>query len=484
MRIRMGLVDPSVPGLRDIVIDTGEDGGDATLDAEARRTFGEVRPHLAALLDGPCDEFTVDGHQVSDDDVLGEGRLLRGALLRAAPATPSDTGRGRMPLGSGALVEVHVVGGPGAGRILHLRRGDHVVGRAASCSVRLDDPGVSRAHAVVTVDDEGIHVRDLDPANPTRLDGCPLPAEGALLGPGMRVRLASTTLVVRRPETTPAAAKCSGGVVWINRRPRFVPSADPATIRFPAAPTRPQGARAPVIAAVAPLALSVGLAVVLQSPVMLLFALLSPVMLLAQWWGDRRHGRVSYRAELAEHARGMARAEARLDEALLDEARVRHDEQPDLAVAGAIARHRDARIWERRPGDPDDLVVRVGTGDQPARTSVERPDDPVTAPAVRDVPAVVDLRSAHVVGVAGPRARALAVASSLVARRGRPSCASARGGEQPRCPDGDLALAAHDSPGRHLRRCHGRAGLGMGKSTPSCGGRPDRAGGGRRVDPG
>jgi S-DNA-T family DNA segregation ATPase FtsK/SpoIIIE len=82
-------------------------------------------------------------------------------------------------------------------------------------------------------------------------------------------------------------------VVWINRRPRFVPPADPITIRFPTAPTRPEGARAPVIAAVAPLVISVGLAVVLRSPVMLLFALMSPVMLVAQWWGDRRHGRVS-----------------------------------------------------------------------------------------------------------------------------------------------------------------------------------------------
>lgn len=415
MRIRVGLVDPNMR-LRDIVIDTGEDGGDATIDTEERRTFGEVRPHLAALLDGPCDTFTVDGHEVSDAEVLGEGRLLRGAMLRAAPAGSAAAEPGRMPLGSGALVDLHVVGGPGAGRILQIRRGDHVLGRAASSDARLDDLGVSRAHAVITVGDGGIRLRDLDPTNPTLVDGSPVPPDGAPLAPGGRVRIASTTLVLRRPETTPAAAECSGGTVRINRRPRFVPPADPETIRFPAAPTRPQGARAPVIAAVAPLVISVGLAVVLQSPVMLLFALMSPVMLLAQWWGDRRHGRVSYRAQLAEHARDTAQAEALLVEALAEETRARHAEQPDLAVVGSVAHHRDARIWERRLGDPDHLALRVGTGDQAARTSVEQPDGPVAAPTVHDVPAVVDLESAGVVGVAGPRARAFAVASSLVAQ--------------------------------------------------------------------
>ena len=96
-----------------------------------------------------------------------------------------------MPLGSVALVELHIVGGPGSGRIVHLRRGEHVLGRAVSSDLRLDDLGISRAHAVIRVDDEGIRWRDLDPTNPSRVDGTPVAAEGSPLTIGSRISIAS-----------------------------------------------------------------------------------------------------------------------------------------------------------------------------------------------------------------------------------------------------------------------------------------------------
>ncbi|WP_353507662.1 FtsK/SpoIIIE domain-containing protein [Intrasporangium sp.] len=405
MRIRMGLVAPLAPAKQEILI-----------DAEGSITFGEIRPKLVALLPDSCDVFIVDGHEISDADVVGEGRLLRGALLRAVPSHHRDRPPRRMPLGSGALVELHIVGGPGAGRIVQVRRGDHVLGRAASSDVRLDDLGISRAHALITVDDAGIRWRDLDPTNPSRVDDHPVAAEGSPLTTGSRISIASTTLVLRRPETTPAAAECSGGTVRINRRPRFVHPPEVETIRFPPPPTRPEGARAPVVAAAAPLVVSVGLAAVLRSPVMLLFALMSPVLLVAQWWGDRRHGRVSYRTQLAEHARETDRSEARLAEALAAESRRRHAEQPDLATAGSVAGQRDARVWERRPGDPDHLALRVGTAVQPAETRVEGPDGEDGPPTLRGVPAVLELETEVVIGIAGPRPRSLCAASALIAQ--------------------------------------------------------------------
>ncbi len=412
MQIRMGLVGPPASEVRDILIDTGALAG----AAEDAVTFGQVRPHLAALLPDPCDRFTVEGHEILDDAVIGEGRLLRGALLRASPSHHRDRPSRRMPLGSGALVELHVVGGPGAGRIVQVRRGDQVLGRAASSDIRLDDLGISRAHAVITADDAGLRFRDLDPTNPSTVDGSPVPPAGSHLPLGSRIHLASTTLVLRRPETTPAAAECTGGTVRINRRPRFLIPTEAETIRFPPAPTRPEGARAPVVAAMAPLVVSVGLATVLRSPVMLLFALMSPVLLLAQWWSDRRHGRVSYRTQLAEHSSETARAEARLSEVLATEGHRRHAEQPDLPTAASVVSSRDARVWERRPGDPDHLALRVGTADQPAETRVERPDGENEPPTIRGVPAVVDLEADVVIGIAGPRPRSLCAASALIAQ--------------------------------------------------------------------
>ena len=404
MRIRMGLVGPLARAPQEVLIVT-----------EEPVTFGDIRSHLAALLPDSCDAFTVDGHEVSDADVVGEGRLLRGALLRAESRLQLQP-LGRMPLGSVALVELHIVGGPGAGRIVHLRRGQHVLGRAASSDLRLDDLGISRAHAMISVDDTGIRWRDLDPTNPSKVDDTPVTAEGSPLTVGSRITIASTTLALRRPETTPAAAECSGGTMRINRRPRFLARTKAETIRFPPAPTRPEGARAPVVAAMAPIAISVGLAAVLRSPVMLLFALMSPVLLLAQWWSDRRHGRVSYRTQLAEHVRETAQAETRLGEALAAESQRRRAEQPDLATAGSVAGLRDVRVWERRPGDSDHLALRVGTADQPARTTVVRPDGEPESPTICGVPAVVDLEAAGVIGVAGPRPRSLCAASGLIAQ--------------------------------------------------------------------
>ena len=251
---------------------------------------------------------------------------------------------------------------------------------------------------------------------PEPVDGRPVPRQGRSLPPGSRIHLASTTLVLRRPETTPAAAECSGGTMRINRRPRFLPGTKAETIRFPAAPTRPEGARAPVVAAMAPLVISVGLAAVLRSPVMLLFALMSPVLLLAQWWGDRRHGRVSYRTQLAEHSGETARAEMRLAEALATESRRRHAEQPDLATAGSDrrpARRPGVGAAPRRPGP---LGAPRRHGRPACRDEGGQTGRRAESPTVRGVPAVIDLKMHVVIGIAGPRPRSLCAAASLIAQ--------------------------------------------------------------------
>ena len=70
-----------------------------------------------------------------------------------------------MPLGRLPSSSLTIAGGPGSGRRFALARGD-LVGRGVDCSVRLDDPGISRAHAVITVADSGVAIADLEPTNP------------------------------------------------------------------------------------------------------------------------------------------------------------------------------------------------------------------------------------------------------------------------------------------------------------------------------
>ncbi|GAA2742756.1 FtsK/SpoIIIE domain-containing protein [Terrabacter aerolatus] len=378
------------------------------VEAGSGTRFEDVRPQLAELVGAPGCGFRAEGRTVEDADVLGAPPLMRGALLTVARADeppPSRAGRG--------AVELRVVGGFGAGRVSRLGRGRHVVGRAASADVRLDDPGVSRSHVLLDVTTEGVSARDLEPTNRSRLDGTPLPDGGTRLAPGQHLTLGSTTLVLGPPDVRVGYHEVVDGEIQIHRQPRFRDASTPAALTFPEPPTRPDHHRMPLLASLAPVVVSAGLALALSSPALLLFALLSPVMLLGQWWSDRRAGRTSYRRQVRDHADALDRLGSDLERARVDDARSRHDRQPDLGVVEAVVRRRGTRLWERRPQDDDHLLLRVGTAAQPADVRVDGPA-PEGIPCTAGLPALVDLGRSGVAGVAGRREHTLSAAGSLV----------------------------------------------------------------------
>ncbi len=411
MQLRLTIVDADHRGSESA-------STDVVVDAPGGAVFGDLRPLLVRPraadgddVDGDGDtaqRFEVNGRDLEDDAVLGEPPLLRGAVIVRTCALPA-----RMPSPPVGLVDLRVVGGPGAGRTVRLPRGDHVVGRSTASAVRLTDAGASRAHCVVSVGDGVVTVRDLEPANPSRLDGVPLPGPGARLEPGAVLRVGSTTLAVRARSTSPRPHGVHEGRVLVHVRPRFSGSSPPAELTLPEEPRAGEGQRLPLLAALAPLVLSGALALAMQSAVMLLFALMSPVLLLGQWWSDRRHGRRSHRSRMRQHRAAVARAGVELQGALDAETRRRHEEQPDLCHVQELLDQRGARLWERRPHDEDWLALRVGTATQPARTSLAGAPghDPLV---VADVPVVVDLARTPVLGVVGPRSEALSLAGSLV----------------------------------------------------------------------
>ncbi|TQM63852.1 FtsK/SpoIIIE domain-containing protein [Humibacillus xanthopallidus] len=409
MRLRLSLIDSrpdAVIGLTEVLVDAPPDA-----------TFGEIRARLTTLVN--CDEdlraaddveFEVGRRRLDDDAVLGRPPLVRGALVVAAP--PHRLG---MPSAAVGLADLRVVGGPGAGRTLSLGRGEHVLGRSTSCSVRLEDEGVSRAHCLLSVGDGEIMVRDLEPANPSLLDDGPLPVDGAILRPDSVLRVGSTTLVLRQRLTPSVAHAVREGRVLVHVRPRFARQAPRVEITTPEAPRRPEGSRLPLLASLAPLVLSGALALAMRSPVMLLFALMSPVLLIGQWWSDRRHGRLSHRRLLRQHGESLEAVSHQMRGALADEVRRRRAEHPDLCLAVEIVDARGARLWERRTHDADWLVLRLGSADRASR--IVRAGAPVGEhPVVVGVPVVVDLSQTAVVGVAASRSHGLALAASLVAQ--------------------------------------------------------------------
>jgi Protein of unknown function (DUF3662)/FHA domain len=73
-----------------------------------------------------------------------------------------------------------------------------VIGRAAECDIRVDDPGVSRRHAELRYAEGAVELVDLGSTNGVAVNGTP--AGRATLQDGDRIDIASTTLIFRRDE--------------------------------------------------------------------------------------------------------------------------------------------------------------------------------------------------------------------------------------------------------------------------------------------
>ncbi|NEA40978.1 cell division protein FtsK [Streptomyces sp. SID11385] len=144
----------------------------------------------------------------------------------------------------------------------------------------------------------------------------------------------------------------------------------------------------------------------------LALAALSPLLLLATHYLDKRHGRTSHAARLKKYAAHKARIEAAAQDALSAERRARIRTFPDPATVLGLATGPRARLWERRRTDPDHLLLRFGTGALPSTVVLDDPaadeHERATPHLLTDVPVTLPLAALGVLGIAGPDARALA----------------------------------------------------------------------------
>src|SRR3954452_11699889 len=132
---------------------------DGAVDVEVRapeeETLGNVTEALAGELGLPAVELWAGSTALPAQTPLTAGVLRHGAVLglgRPGPRQLDDSS-------SGAL-ELHVTGGPDAGRTVALSQGQLVLGRGAGCDLALADPDVSRRHAVVSVAEGRVTVAD------------------------------------------------------------------------------------------------------------------------------------------------------------------------------------------------------------------------------------------------------------------------------------------------------------------------------------
>ncbi|WP_137122604.1 FtsK/SpoIIIE domain-containing protein [Segeticoccus rhizosphaerae] len=395
--------------LRLTVVDVRGDGHPLNLlvTAPEGATLGELLPLLPQGFAAEPDWYAA-GSVVPPDATLGMPPLLQGVCLTNAGSTTER------PIGT--VVELHVVEGPDSGQVVPLALGRTRVGRSADCELQLHDPSLSRVHAQLQLGHDGIQLLDRGATNGTFVAGVRATSgNAARVEAGQRIRLGGSTVVLRVPRVPPAATQPDGrGHLGVNRGPREQITTPPVRLARPSPPEAPESGRMPVLTLVLPLLLSLVLAYVMDSAVMLLFGLMGPVMMLGSHLSDRRGGRLRHRRQRARHAEDLARFGTDLAGALEQERRLRHRAAPDLAELLVTAREPGARLWHRRPSDNDFLRLRLGSATLPAVTTVTDHDGGEDHPLLDDVPLEVSLPQVGVLGVAGPAPATAACLRGLV----------------------------------------------------------------------
>ena len=335
---------------------------DVLVTAEPGATLSSVAQQLrtAAGVSAPGRLFAgLD--PLEEDTPLGRPLLVDGARLWLdVPGTPATL------IGNLAL---YVVSGPDAGGVHLLTPKDDGyggeipirIGRGADADIRVDDPDISRIHAELLVRHEHeytrVYVRDLGSTNGMTLDGAQVGGAPVEMRPGSLLRMGESSIALSveaggvpdLPVHPDGSGHVSVGRVGWGRGP-----ADPPPVRIDL-PPRPSDKGRPA---------------------------------------QRRIAMDQYERERAE-------ADRRIAGALTTEARIRRDAAPDPATLLVSAVRPDARLWERRPGEPDFLRLRFGTGALPSNVTVV--GGKAVQPRVPTVPVTVDLAQCGVVGLVGPR---------------------------------------------------------------------------------
>ncbi|MBL7490572.1 cell division protein FtsK [Frankia sp. AgB1.9] len=428
MRVTLTAVDPLRRVGADVLVDTDDD---ATVGEVGWALAGCLRP--GAGSDAPADAVGgadpwavfVHGRAVDPGLSLRRSPLVEGSLVSlGSPAGCAPSGE---PVG---LIEIRVVGGPGAGVVHRLGPGQFLVGTGRDCAVRLVDPTVTDAALTLVVGADGsCAVRPAGVGagfDEVLLDGLLLRAAGQLLTlPGAEpdtveggqsrggvraaplVAVGAVLLAVALPEPPDLATRPAKEGRWLemNRPPRLSASRPTARYRLPACPERPERHPVGVLMALVPAAGAAAMAFVLHTYYGLLFALLTPLGIVGARLSGGRRTRKTYRRALAHHRSELAEVERAVTAGLAAECAARRAAAPDPADLLLTAVGPRRRLWERRRTDDDYLRLRLGTADLPSELTTLDPSAPEdrreerrTAP---DVPVTVALAERGVLGLAG-----------------------------------------------------------------------------------
>ncbi|TFD85884.1 cell division protein FtsK [Cryobacterium lactosi] len=312
--------------------------------------------------------------------------------------------------GRPGLAEVHFVAGPDSGRIQPLAVGETLWGvdeNDRTVSGGAVAPGGGLVSVLLDIDGD-VWVRSVATDGPTPLlEQAEVPGDRVAWPVGGQLRVGLSVLTVHPLTSGDAELIPAPEHGWLdyNRPPRLLPPVAVNTFRLPPPPKVPERNSLPWITACIPAILGVTMAVMMKQPFYLLFALMSPLMMLGTYFTARSNGKKSHRRLMAEHRTTMASITAEISRAVLAEQRSRRATTPDAAALLLAATAPTRRLWERRSTDPDHLLVRVGTTDLASEVVLEDLAElehrRLSTEISHSVPVTLSLTEAGVVGVAG-----------------------------------------------------------------------------------
>lgn len=339
---------------------------DGEQDVAVTAPSGSGEPEIRAALRPVC---AACGLELPDTSELRHGALL------GAPEPAAETSAG---------LALDVAGGPRAGRTVPLSAGDHCIGRDPTCDVAIDDPRISRRHAVLSVGRDRTTVHDLSSVNGVEIDN-ESAVTHATLPVGSLLRVGDTLLRLRH----------------VGDEPRGNDRTPAPTIEVPSR-IRGRGRWPALLALLLPVAGAVLLAWLTGEPQLLLFALLGPLTMLPTTLASNGAGGAPRAPRRRKVRRRDAAAAGRaISAALTAELHARHGDAPGPPTVERIARPPNDRLWQHSAAGG--VVVRLGTArcESSARTRDRTGDGP--AGVLENAPLVLGLVPG-VLGVVGPPA--------------------------------------------------------------------------------
>jgi DNA segregation ATPase FtsK/SpoIIIE, S-DNA-T family len=316
--------------------------------AVARSVRGYPRQEPAAI------PLYVEFQQIAPQLTLAQSPIRDGAVISLG--TPEGCLRPE-PTG---LVEVKVVGGPASGAVHRLSLGEADIGSGGTAAIQIADQAIPPLALRVAVDPRGGTQVAPYPGIQATIDRTPMTGPGAWL-PGQQIAIGSTLIGLAGYEPPDAALHPSedGTGIDFNRPPRLLPPARVTKFRLPSPPDKQARRSLPILTAIAPMIMGVGMYFLTHEIYMLAMCGMSPLMMVFSYLNSKKEGKQSYAQKMAEYRQRKESIEREAQQAVDAERIQKREDCPDPATVLSIASGPRRRLWERRRTDPDFLLFML-----------------------------------------------------------------------------------------------------------------------------